>query len=179
MLTQDLEQNLNFTFNVGFNAVVCPELQTDECWPNGDPKIFDLDELNIQLSKLVVSGQPLPPGVELVSTSSLLEDINNGTLDDAARYYLHHKNPHVDSGVSLFLLDNRTLILPANLYIADNDVEGNTVLDMESTQVFLSELYRNGSPLPLGVTVWWLDEAYSEINEGIFSVENILIPIVK
>lgn len=42
MLTQDLEQNLNFTFNVGFNAVVCPELQTDECWPNGDPKIRDV-----------------------------------------------------------------------------------------------------------------------------------------
>lgn len=179
MLTQNQERNPNFTFIVGFNAAICPELQTDECWPNGDPKLFDLNELNIHLSKLITSGQPLQSGVELVSTSSLLDDINNGTLDDAARYYLHHNNPQIDSGVSVFTLDSRTLSLPANLYIPDNKVEGNTVLDLESTQVFLSDLYRADSPLPIGVSVWGLDEAYSEINEGIFNTENILIPIIE
>ncbi len=54
MLTQNQERNPNFTFIVGFNAAICPELQTDECWPNGDPKLFDLNELNIHLSKLVL-----------------------------------------------------------------------------------------------------------------------------
>lgn len=177
MLMQELKPN--FTFIVGFNAAISPELQTEDCWNNGDPKIFDLDALNIYLSSLIENDQPLPSGVAKVSTSTIIEDINNGTLDDAARYYLLHSDNQMNQGVTVFALECRTLELPHNLYIQDGEVEGNTVIDVERTQAYLSDLYRTESPLPLGVSLWGLDDAYSEINEGIFNTENLLIPFIK
>lgn len=179
MLMQDKELKLNFTFVVGFNASISPELHTAECWGNDDPKIFDLDALNIHLSRLITNGQPLPSGVEKVSTSTVLDDINNETLDCAAKYYLLHSDNQMNQGVAVFELEYRTLKLPDNLYIPDDEVKGNTVLDLERTQSYLSALYRTESPLPMGVTLWWLDDAYREINEGIFNTENFLIPVIN